>query len=210
MGDRYHHIAYGPHALARQHRAGSNVVYGDVAAQPDSGPDELGERELAFLRSMFQFHLATVTDGGWPYIQYRSGPKGFVHHLGGNRIGFADFHGNSQFVSVGNIEDNHRVAMFCADYPRRMRLKLLGRAMVVDDDDQLLRELMTVPDGKVSARAERCILIDVEGIDWNCSRSLVPQYDREYIRELNQANARRVAELEERIRVLDAREGERG
>ena len=208
MGERYHQIAYGPHALARQRRAGSHVVYGDVGAQSDSGPDELGDRELAFLRSTFQFHLATVTDGGWPYIQYRSGPRGFVHHLGGNRIGFADFDGNSQFVTVGNIEDNHRVALFLADYPRRMRLKLFGHATVVDDDDQLLDELATVPDGRVSARAERSILIDVEGIDWNCSRSLVPQYDRDYVRKLNQANARRVAELEQRIRDLEAGERE--
>ncbi|GAA1463190.1 pyridoxamine 5'-phosphate oxidase family protein [Williamsia maris] len=180
-------------------------MYGATTERDDDGPDHLDEREIALLGSVFQFHLATVTAGGHPYIQYRSGPRGFLHHLGDNTIGFADFHGNAQFVSVGNIDDNGRVAMFVADYPRKIRLKLFGRATVVDaaDDPDLLARLVTVGDTRIAARAERSIVITIEAFDWNCSRSLVPQYDRDYVRALNRAHSAETEELRTRIADLE-------
>lgn len=145
----------------------------------------MGDRELALVRESFQFHMATVTPSGWPYVQYRSGPVGFLHHLGGQTIGFADHRGNQQFVSVGNIADNGRVALFLADFPLKRRLKVFGTARVVDadDDPQLLDRLRDLGDGRrISARCERSIVIDVEAFDWNCSRSLIPQYTDEAVR----------------------------
>ncbi len=205
MSNRYARLMFGRGALERQRAEGSYAVYGANADRDDDGPDHLDEREIGLLSSVFQFHLATATADGYPYIQYRSGPRGFLHHLGEDTIGFADFHGNAQFVSVGNIDDNGRIAMFVADYPRKIRLKLFGHATVVDaaEDPELLSRLMTVGDSRIAARAERSIVITIEAFDWNCSRSLVPQYDRDYVRALNQAHAAETAELRARIADLE-------
>ncbi|MFW0790176.1 pyridoxamine 5'-phosphate oxidase family protein [Gordonia sp. CPCC 205333] len=184
--NHYHHLVFGDRALARQQRNGSFVAYGAETRRDDDGPAPLDQRAVNLLVESFQFHLATVTEGGWPYVQYRSGPPGFIHHLGGSRIGFADHRGNAQYVSIGNIETNGRVAMFVADYPRRRRVKLFGHATVVEahDDPQLLDALRQVGDSRISAHCERSIVIDVEALDWNCSRSMVPQYTQEQVSEL--------------------------
>ena len=112
-------------------------------------------------------------------MQYRSGPRGFLHHLGGNRIGFADFVGNNQFATVGNLDNNGRVSLFIADFPRKLRLKVFGTARVIEaaDDPALFDRLMTIGNQRIAAKAARSIVIDVEAFDWNCSRSLIPQYD---------------------------------
>lgn len=156
------------------------------------------------LTEAFQFQMSTVTPDGWPYIQYRSGPTGFVHHLGENKIGFADFAGNRQFVSVGNLETNDRVALFVADYPHRMRLKVFGRATVFDatDHPDLVEQLSLVNDGRIAARIEHCIVIDVEAFDWNCSRSIVPQYTAEQVRERAEPYIAEIAKLHDEIAEL--------
>lgn len=185
MGAHYHHLAFGREALARQEATGSVVAYGADMDTPDEGIQLLGGREIALLTNCFQLHLATITPAGWPYIQYRSGPRGFLHHLGGQRIGFADHRGNQQFVSVGNIESNGRAALFIADFPVRARLKLFGKARVVeaDEDPDLLDRLLRLDGGaRVAAQCERSIVIDVEAFDWNCRRSLVPQYTEDQVR----------------------------
>ncbi|MCF8570923.1 pyridoxamine 5'-phosphate oxidase family protein [Gordonia sp. HY002] len=202
MGTRYQHLAYGDAARARQHAVADAAVPG--AAIPDDGPQELTSRELRMLTRAFQLHLATVTESGWPYVQYRSGPTGFVHHLGGNRIAFADFRGNRQFVSTGNIDADGRVALFVADYPLRKRLKVFGRA-VVSDDPALLERLRRVDDGEISAVCERSIVIGVEAFDWNCSRSLVPQYTDVQVRERTQPYIDRITELQDEVAALRAR-----
>lgn len=185
MGLRYHHLVFGEQTLERQEKAGSIVAYGADLTSPDEGPQLVGAREIALLVNCFQFHMATVSPTGWPYIQYRSGPRGFLHHLGGQQIGFADHRGNEQFVSVGNIESSGRVALFVADLPVRMRLKVFGRATVVEaeQDPELLERLRQLEGGdRVAARCDRSILIDIEAYDWNCRRSLVPQYTEEQVR----------------------------
>ncbi|QRY61018.1 pyridoxamine 5'-phosphate oxidase family protein [Gordonia sp. PDNC005] len=207
MGNRYQHIVFGESARARQRSAGSIGAYGgeasDNCVSDDEGPQELGTREVAMLTSAFQFHLATVTESGWPYVQYRSGPAGFVHHLGGNRIAFADFRGNRQFVSTGNIDADGRVAIFVADYPLRSRLKVFGRAHV-SNDPEFLRRLRRVDGGEISATCERSIVVDVEAFDWNCSRSLVPQYTADQVRERVQPYIDRIAELQSEVAALRA------
>ncbi len=212
MGHRYQHIAFGAAAVERQRRTGSVTAYGAGLGTADEGPQALTSRELALIGRAFQFHLATVTPAGWPYVQYRSGPCGFLQHRGGNRLGFADFRGNQQFVSVGNLEHDDRVALFLADYPRKLRLKLFGRARVLDaaDDPATLDRLCLVDGRRIASRCERSVLIDVEAFDWNCSRSLIPQYTAEqvgeriepYREEIRELRAR-VAELEERRQPAD-------
>lgn len=148
--------------------------------------------------------MATVTPTGWPYVQYRSGPVGFVHHLGDNRIGFADFRGNQQFVSVGNLHTNNRVAIFVADYPHKSRLKVFGRARVINavDDPDLLERLSRLDDGRIAATCERSIVIDVEAFDWNCSRSIVPQYTAEQVHERVQPYIDQIEKLHAEIAEL--------
>lgn len=206
-GNHYHHLMFGASARRRQLRTGSHVVYGARCIEPDDGPEPLTNREISLITRVGWFHMSSVTDAGWPYIQFRSGPRGFLHHLGANRLGFADLHGNSQFVSVGNIEDNGRVALFVADHPRKLRIKIFGRAEVIDadTDPELLESLMVIDDVRMAGPAERSIIIDVEAFDWNCARSMVPLYERDYIRELNLLHARETAELRARIIELEDR-----
>lgn len=207
VGDRYQHIAFGDAAVARQRITGSVVAYGAGLDTPDSGPQQVTPREVRMLTGVFAFHMATVTPLGWPYVQYRSGPTGFVHHLGGNRFGFADFRGNQQFVSVGNLETDGRVALFVADHPKKMRLKVFGRATVIDGDadPELLERLSQVADGRIAARCERSIVIDVEAFDWNCARSMVPLYTSEQVRERVQPYIDQIHQLQDRVDELERR-----
>ncbi|GAA1482814.1 pyridoxamine 5'-phosphate oxidase family protein [Gordonia sinesedis] len=207
MGERYQHIAFGAHSVQRQHEVGSVVAYGAALGTPDTGPQQLGTREVRMMSTAFQFHLATVTDAGWPYVQYRSGPAGFVHHLGGNQIGFADFHGNQQFVSTGNLDRDGRVAIFFADYPRKRRLKVFGRGQVIEaaDDPELLQRLRTIGEQTIAARCERSIVIEVEAFDWNCARSLVPQYTAEDVQARMQPYIDRIAALQDEVAELRGR-----
>ena len=209
MGTRYQHLAFGPGALDRQRVAGSLPAYGAGLATPDEGPQELDRREIHLLESVFQFHMATVTPAGWPYVQYRSGPRGFLQHLGGNRIGFVDLPGNRQFVSAGNLDGDDRVALFVADLPLRSRLKVFGRARVVgpDEDPDLLERLRHVGGREMGARAERSVVIDVEAFDWNCSRSLVPQYTADEVRERTRPYVEEIRRLRARIAELESGAG---
>lgn len=204
--NHYHHIVFGVDAVARQRASGTYAAYGAQTEHADDGPDELDGAALKILRECFQFHLATVTETGWPYIQYRSGPRGFVHHLGGRRIAFADHHGNGQFVSVGNIAAQPRVALFVADQPLRRRVKIFGRAQVIDaaDDPELIERLRRVGANRISAECERSIVIDVEALDWNCSRSIVPQYTRAQVTELTDGYVAQINELREQVAQLQA------
>lgn len=128
MSTRYAHIAFSPAAVERQRSTGSFTVYGSKLDQPDEGPMEFDFRAQGFVKSVDSFFMSTVTPDGWPYVQHRGGPRGFLHVLGPNRIGFADLPGNQQFVTLGNLEANNRISLFVIDYPTRTRLKIYGRA----------------------------------------------------------------------------------
>lgn len=203
MSSRYAHIAFSPAAVERQRESGSFTIYGSKLDQPDTGPMEFDSRAQGFVTSVDSFFLSTVTSDGWPYIQHRGGPRGFLHVLGPDRIGFADLPGNQQFVTLGNLETNNRVSLFVVDYPTRTRLKIYGRAHVVDADADpaLLQQLLEVPGGIMSAKAQRSIVIDVEAFDWNCARNITPRYDKERMDE-SLALARRP--LQEQIDSLQA------
>jgi len=137
------------------------------------------------VKSVDSFFMSTVTPDGWPYVQHRGGPRGFLHVLGPNRIGFADLPGNQQFVTLGNLEANNRISLFVIDYPTRTRLKIYGRAQVIEEDQDpaLLQQLLQVPGGTMTAKAQRSIVIEVEAFDWNCSRNITPRFDKERMDE---------------------------
>ncbi len=139
--------------------------------------DRLGPDEAAFIGARDSFYIASVGETGWPYIQHRGGPKGFLRILDETTIGFADFSGNRQYVSVGNIAGDDRVSLFLMDYPSRTRLKILGRATLVGLEDAATLEKLIVPGYR--ARVERGLKIAVAAFDWNCPQHITPRYTLE-------------------------------
>ena len=165
-------IAFTDHVKAEQERRGSREMYAGMTARP--APTGLGEREAAFIAMRDSFYMATVSADGWPYIQHRGGPRGFLKVLSDHRIGFADYRGNRQYVSVGNLQTEQRVSLFLMDYPKRARLKMLGRARVqeADADPKLAAELAIDGQGNV----ERLFTIEIDAVDWNCPQFITPRF----------------------------------
>src|SRR6516225_10724140 len=164
-----------------------------VERAPES--DALTPDEAGFIASRDSFYMATVNETGWPYVQHRGGPLGFVKVLGPNLIGFADFKGNRQLVSTGNLSKNDRVALFMMDYPHRTRLKLLGHARVLDarEHPELADELAA---GPLRKKVERFFLIQVISYDWNCPQYITPRFTAAEVADQVAPLKARIAELE--------------
>jgi predicted pyridoxine 5'-phosphate oxidase superfamily flavin-nucleotide-binding protein len=137
--------------------------------------DALTEDEIHFIRSRDSFYMATVSESGWPYLQHRGGKTGFLHVVSPTSLAFADYKGNRQMLSTGNLASNNRVCLFLMDYPRRTRLKILGHARVEDarQHPELVAQFAT-PD--VQRIVERVFLLDVVSYDWNCPKYITPRY----------------------------------
>ena len=165
-------IAFTDHVKAEQTRLGSREMYAGMTAR--SAPDGLSEREATFISMRDSFYMATVSEDGWPYIQHRGGPRGFLKVLSDQEIGFADYRGNRQYVSVGNLQTEQRVSLFLMDYPNRARLKMLGHARVqeADANPELAARLSMDGQGKV----ERLFTITVDAFDWNCPQFITPRF----------------------------------
>jgi len=202
MPGQFLHQLFGDAARSLQDRAGSRPAYAVQEAASGDTPDMLTERELSFLAERDSVFLATVTADGWPYVQHRGGPKGFIRHLGGNRIGFATYRGNGQYISAGNLIGDARVAMIGLDYVARRRLKLIGHARIVaaDADPALAARPGRTDDGAPARdRMLAATIIDVIGFDWNCPKYITPRFTREEmdgeIAALTSENAQLRAEL---------------
>ncbi|MGF1448701.1 MAG: pyridoxamine 5'-phosphate oxidase family protein [Opitutales bacterium] len=146
-------------------------------ARMEASPDRfvLTEREIPFIQTRDSFYMATVGENGWPYVQFRGGPEGFLKVLGKRELGFADFRGNRQYISVGNLNAAHKLALILMDYPRKMRLKIWATGQVFDAQDRPdLVETLHAPDYK--ARVERVIVLQVQAYDWNCPQHITPRY----------------------------------
>lgn len=194
MTSHFLNMMFTPSVKAAQEINGTRRAYAghDGAARE---PDHLTEKEAAFIASRDSFYMATVGEGGWPYIQHRGGPSGFVKVLSERTLGLADFRGNRQYVSVGNLDHDDRAALFFMDYARRARLKLLGRARAVD----LAAEpalAMALVDANYGAKVERGLLIEIEAFDWNCPQHITPRYTLGEIAPTIDALKARIAELE--------------
>ncbi|HSA89133.1 MAG TPA: pyridoxamine 5'-phosphate oxidase family protein [Burkholderiales bacterium] len=170
-------VAFTPAVQDRQAAWGSRAAYARMQAG-SPGPEGLGEPETEFLSSADSFYMATVSETGWPYVQHRGGPPGFVKVLSPTRIAFADFRGNRQYVSAGNASRNGRVALILVDYARRRRLKLLGHLRFEDIGaaEPGLAALVELPGYR--ARVEHVALIDVEAFDWNCPQHITERFTR--------------------------------
>ncbi len=196
MGHRFAEIAFTDSVKAFQTQHNSRDHYSQLQGG-ESYNDRLGERESDFIQSRDSFYMASVSENGWPYVQHRGGPQGFMRVLDENRIGFADFAGNRQYVSAGNLDKDDRVSLFFMDYPSRTRLKLLGHARRVEKDDHDTLAALEVDDYR--ARVERGYIITVEAFDWNCPQHITPRYTEaqveEVVRALKEENEKLVNEL---------------
>jgi uncharacterized protein len=209
MARNYIHTLFTDAAREMQQADGSREAYARMEAGADGAPDLMGEKEAQFIAARDSFYMASVTAEGWPYVQHRGGPAGFLKLLEGNKLGFADYRGNRQHVSTSNLAADPRVSLFLMDYPNKRRLKVLGHARVLSaaEAPDLLAQLM--PEG-YGALAERAYLIEVIGFDWNCPQHITPRFTEPEvaasIRPLATENARLRAEVE-RLRALPNPQG---
>ena len=164
--------------------------------------DTLGDAEAAFIAERDSFYMATVSESGWPYVQHRGGPPGFLKVLGPRKVAFADFRGNTQLISTGNAANNDRVSLILMDYRNRQRLKILGRIRFDDATraDAEVVKAVQLPDYR--GRVERVAVIEVEAFDWNCPQHITPRFTEAEVRSALQPLRERVAELEAKLASL--------
>ena len=191
-------IAFTPAVKALQERNGSRAGYARMAEKKD-WHDTVTPELAAFLAERDSFYLASASAEGRPYIQHRGGPKGFLKVLDDKRLAFADFGGNRQYISAGNLSENDQAAIFLMDYPNRRRLKLWGRARVVEDDPELLARLV---EPGYKAKPERAFLFEVEAWDVNCPQHITPRYSEAEIAPALAKLQARIAELEAEVKRL--------
>jgi uncharacterized protein len=194
MPHNFAEIAFTPTVKKIQEQQGSRPSYARMESVPQAINHVLTEAEARFIAARDSFYMATVGETGWPYIQHRGGPAGFVRILDENTIGFADFRGNRQYVSVGNLTTNDRVSLFFMDYANKTRLKLLGRVRFVGLENQEILTRLETPGYK--ARVERGILIQIAGFDWNCPQHITERFTLDEVRSMTKTLTSRISELE--------------
>ena len=185
MGHQFSKIMFSEAIKKLQERYGSRRQY-ERMAQLGPSNDKLTHDEVEFIQQRDSFYIASEGENGWPYIQHRGGPKGFLKVVDAKTLAFADFLGNKQFVTVGNVGFNNKVTLFLMDYPNRTRLKILGLAELVDiaEDPELAKSVM-IPG--YAAKVERVFKINVVGFDWNCPQHITPRFsEEELLQQFNQ------------------------
>ncbi len=203
MGRRFAELAFTPLVKQQQIQHGSRHLYERVEQSSDMG-DRLGPDEQAFLEDSNGFYMASTTENGWPYVQYRGGAKGFLHVLDDRTIAFADLRGNKQYISVGNLQHDDRVALFFMDYPRQSRLKILGRAKVHEGTDEARRLIDQLRVSGEKSPAERALVVHVEAFDWNCPQHITPRYTEEELTQVLEPIRQRLEALEAENKRLRA------
>ena len=180
-------------AQAQTHYYGHAMAVGGTVST-----DPLGEDERGFIASRDSFYLATVSENGWPYIQHRGGRRGFLRVVSPTSLAFADYKGNRQMLSTGNLAKTDRVSLFLMDYPQRTRLKILGHARVVDarEHPELVEQFSEPAERRV---VERVFLIDVVSFDWNCPKYITPRFTADEVAEAVAPLRARIAELEAQL-----------
>lgn len=175
MARAFADIAFTPAVRTLQTKMGSADAYARFLQDDVAPPDELGPQEAEFIAARDGFYQASVSQTGWPYVQFRGGARGFVKVLTSRTLAYADFRGNRQYISAGNLSVNDRVSLILMDYPNQQRLKLWGRAHLIDaaQDPELLSQLH---DPAYPARPERAVIITIDAFDWNCPRHIPRRY----------------------------------
>ena len=203
MGHRFAEIAFTSAVRAQQEAHGSRTSYARFE-QGAPRNDRLGPEETAFLAARDGFYLASVGETGWPYVQFRGGPPGFLRVLDERTIAWADFRGNRQYVSVGNLAADDRVALILVDYAARRRLKILGHAEVLEvgAGDGLAARL-AVPG--YDARVERAVRVRIAAFDWNCPQHITPRFTLEEVERAARPLRERIAQLEAQLADCETR-----
>ena len=196
----YEQLAFDAHVRRRQHSEDTQLR-GIEQGHPDGPFDGLDGQARKMIRQAQHFFISTVTGAGWPYVQHRGGPEGFVHVSDdGKRLAWAEFHGNNQFVSTGNTDRDGRTCLFFIDYPLRRRLKVFGHTKVVEtqDDPELLKQVRPL-----RTPVARIMVMDVVATDANCSKHIKPRWTKERIDETADLYRRDIESLQERIAELE-------
>jgi predicted pyridoxine 5'-phosphate oxidase superfamily flavin-nucleotide-binding protein len=204
MAYRYLDLASTPSVKAAQAANGSADMWADTEGRRESS--RLTEAEVQFIAARDSFYMATVSEDGWPYMQHRGGPPGFLRVLDDRTLAFADFRGNRQYISLGNLAANDRASLFLMDYPHRRRLKIFARIEAKDlsADPELAARLMT-PGYK--ARPERALLVHVEAFDWNCPQHITPRFSEAELESVLEPVRLRIERLEADNAALRAAQG---
>ena len=180
MSRNFTKFAFTKSVKEAQERYGSRKSYAHMEESGDRYV--LTETEIPFIESRDSFYMATVGENGWPYVQFRGGPKGFLKILDNTTLGIADFRGNRQFISVGNINSSKKASLFLIDYPSKRRLKIWAEAEVLDTNqypDLLVK--LSLPD--YEEIIERLIIFKVQAYDWNCQQHITPRFTEEEIKQ---------------------------
>jgi len=186
MPNAYANIGFTPYVREEQKRFGSADAYARVLSPDRHDGGALTAREAEFLTERDGIYQATVSETGWPYVQFRGGAPGFIKVIDQRTIGYADFRGNQQYISAGNLRHDDRVSIIALDYPRRKRLKLWGHAQIVED-----RDVIGLLHDETGPKVERGIVIRVAAFDWNCPQHIpIRLTDAERDNEITQLRAR--------------------
>jgi predicted pyridoxine 5'-phosphate oxidase superfamily flavin-nucleotide-binding protein len=197
-------IAVTPSVKAAQAQMGVDHLWNDFAG--DRKMDRFSEGEAAFIASRDSFYMATVSETGWPYVQHRGGPSGFLKMVDDRTLAFADYHGNRQYISTGNLAANDRVCLFLMDYPHRARLKIYAHVETLAlDEDPAVTAL--VADKDYRGRAERIFRLRLEAFDWNCPQHITPRFTEKEVAAAVRPLQDRLAELERENADLRAKAG---
>lgn len=195
----YSTLAFSDAAKKLQEKSGSRANYARMEKQGDN--DVLSENEIQFISERDSFYMATVGDNGFPYIQFRGGPAGFLKVLDEKRLGFIEFRGNMQYISVGNLATHNKVALILMDYPAKARLKIYAEAEVVElkDNPELFMSL-NLADYKF--RPERMIVLHIKAFNWNCPQHITPRFTEKEIQEAFASQMEYISKLEEELTHL--------
>ncbi len=202
MPKQFTTIAFTEGVKQAQTDYGSRDIY-QKFEQRGISEDLLGAREIEFIGARDSFYMGTVNSNNYPYIQFRGGPTGFLKVLDETTLAFVDFVGNLQYLSVGNLLENDRIFLFLMDYAHRQRLKIWGRAQVIDDNPELL-EALSNPN--YQAEKARVFLIKVEAFDWNCPQHIPIRYSEAEVDQMITPLKARIQELEKQLAQLSASE----
>jgi uncharacterized protein len=186
-------IAVTPSVRAVQAKMGGDRIWQDFKGHREF--DCFTEDEAAFIADRDSFYMATVSETGWPYVQHRGGPRGFLKVVDEKTLAFADYRGNLQYISTGNLAADHRACLFLMDYPHRARLKIYAHVetLALDDEPDLTR-LVTVPGYR--AKLERVFRLRLETFDWNCQQHIIPRFTEQEVVEAIRPLRDRLAQLE--------------
>jgi predicted pyridoxine 5'-phosphate oxidase superfamily flavin-nucleotide-binding protein len=195
MAAKFHELVFTDSVRQAQEK-----YYGHPRPVRHVEPDAMTHDEIDFIQARDSFYMASVSETGWPYLQHRGGATGFLRVISPTRLAFADYKGNRQLISTGNLTVNDRVMLFLMDYPQRTRLKIIGHARMEDarEHPELVPQLA---EPEVQADVERLFFIDVVSFDWNCSQHITPRFTAEEVKTLVAPLQQRIAELEAQLKT---------